>query len=469
MKRAKWIIAGFIAGVVAVGMIVFVKLISGTDKEDKYFTEAKKGDLEITVAGTGELITENSVDIRGPVIVRNYRFRLGSIKITDLVPEGTLVKKGDYIATLEKTAFDNKLKDELIELMNMEADLERKILDTAVVLQALRDDIINQKYVVSEAGVKVEQSRYEPPATIRMAELDLGRSERILDQKLRSYMLKRAQIIKEIQNQQYYINRQEREVKTYEDVIEGLTVRSPGNGMVIYRRDRLGAKIKTGSSLWPYDLVVATLPDLSVMHSKIYVSEIEIGRVKEGQPVDITVDALRDRTFRGKVISIARIGEFLPNSDTRVFEVQIRLDGSDSALRPLMTTNNRIIISSFRDVIFVPVESLHAGADNIPFVYTRNRTRQIVIPGESDGKNVIIEQGLAEGVPVYLTIPENAGKFNVEGQELIAQLKEPDEVRKQKPDILETGRDFLAGARDNNGRFLADSLLKENESYTEGF
>lgn len=469
MKRGKKIFTGLIVGLLAVGMIVFAKLISGSDKENKYFTEARKGDLEITVAGTGELITEKAVDIRGPAIVRDYRFRLGSIKITDLVPEGTMVKKGDYIATLDKTAFDNKLKDERIELMNLEADLERKILDTAVVLQAFRDDIINQKYAVSEASIKVEQSKYEPPATIRLAELDLGRSERMLDQKIRSYRLRRAQITKEIQNHQYYIRRQIREVKEYEDVIDGLTVNSPGDGMVIYRKDRMGAKIKTGSSLWPYDLVVATLPDLSVMLSKIYVSEIEIGKVREGLPVEITVDAFTDRTFRGKVESVARIGELLPNSDSRVFEVQIKLDDSDPALRPLMTTNNRIIINTFRNVIFVPVESLHAGADNIPFVYTKDGTRQIVIPGDSDGKNVIIEQGLAEGTPVWLSVPENAGKFSIEGRELIALLNNREEVGKKVPDMLKNSGDLLAGAKDNNGGFQVDSLQKGNNDYLEGY
>ena len=56
------------------------------------------------------------------------------IKIQDLVPEGTEVKTGDFIATLDRTSFDNTLKDELEKLKTYETNLEMKILDTAVTL-----------------------------------------------------------------------------------------------------------------------------------------------------------------------------------------------------------------------------------------------------------------------------------------------------------------------------------------------
>ena len=84
----------------------------------------KKGQFDIVVTTTGELQAENSTDIRGPEFTQSRNIRAMDIKITDLVPEGTEVKAGDYVATLDRTTFDNSLKDELERLTTYETNLE---------------------------------------------------------------------------------------------------------------------------------------------------------------------------------------------------------------------------------------------------------------------------------------------------------------------------------------------------------
>ncbi len=69
--------------------------------------------------------------------------------------------------------------------------------------------------------------------------------------------------------------------------------------MVIYKRDRSGAKRKVGSSISPWDNVVATLPDMSTMISKTYVNEIDVSKVKTEQQVDILVDAFPGEEIYG--------------------------------------------------------------------------------------------------------------------------------------------------------------------------
>ena len=126
----------------------------------------------------------------------------------------------------------------------------------------------------------------------------------------------------------------------------------------------------------------------------------------------------------GHKISVANIGEQLPNSDAKMFEVMVKLDGSDQALRPSMTTTNKIIIKSFPEVTYIPLESVHTGADSIPFVYKRNRTRQIVILGEANDKNIIVEKGLEPGTSIYLYRPENAENFSLTGEDMIPVIRE---------------------------------------------
>ena len=177
----------------------------------------------------------------------------------------------------------------------------------------------------------------------------------------------------------------------------------------------MGAKRKVGSSISPWDNVVATLPDMSSMMSKTYVNEIDVSKVKTGQHVEIVVDAFPEKSYTGTVTSVANIGEQLPNADAKVFEVLIEVDGSDPILRPSMTTGNKIITKTISDVIFIPLESVQAGPDSIPFVYLKNGTRQVVVLGESNENNVVIEQGLSAGVQIYLSTPENAEDFKLAG------------------------------------------------------
>ena len=120
----------------------------------------------------------------------------------------------------------------------------------------------------------------------------------------------------------------------------------------------------------------------------------------------------------------------LPNSDAKMFEVQIKVDGSDPALRPSMTTSNKIIIKTFENVTFIPTECVQAGPDSIPFVYEKNKTKQVVILGESNEKNVIIEQGLKAGSTIYVIAPEECENFKLVGNELIPTIRERNKARK---------------------------------------
>jgi multidrug efflux pump subunit AcrA (membrane-fusion protein) len=194
--------------------------------------------------------------------------------------------------------------------------------------------------------------------------------------------------------------------------------------MIIYVRDRRGVKRRTGSSINQMDLAVATLPDLSSMLSKIYISEIEIRNIAVGQEVQITIDAFPDRRFRGSIMSVANVGEQLPNSDAKMFEVLIKVIDNDPALRPSMTTGNKVIINTFYDVISIPTECIYAGADNIPYVYLRNGKRQIVVLGRSNDRNTIIEKGLRPGTQIYIIPPENSGSFGLAGEELIPEIQQ---------------------------------------------
>jgi len=440
MKRI-FITAGVLLAIIA--LIAFNRMTSKSKVVSSY-ADVKKGLFEISVTNSGELIAEKSTDIKGPEIGMGNNnqgggnqgrggggggmmgggiMRAMDLKITDMVPEGTLVKAGDYIAQLDRSSYNNSLKDELENLKTQQSDYEMKILDTAVVLTNQRDDIKNQRYVVEEAQITLDQSKFEPPATIRKAVVSLDQAKRTLEQKKRSYSLTKEQSLAEINHLKMHLTRQVRLVNDLQDFLAKFTITAPTAGMVIYKKERNGAKRKVGSNVNPFDLVIATLPDLSSMISKIYVNEIEISKVQIGQNVIIKVDAFPAKAYSGKVSFIANIGEQLPNSDSKMFEVQIKVDGSDPDLRPSMTTGNKIIIKTYSDAVFIPTECIQTGMDSIPFVYEKSKTKQIVVLGEANEKFSIVQQGLQPGTTIYVVQPEEPETFKLKGEELIPLIK----------------------------------------------
>ncbi len=353
-------------------------------------------------------------------------------KIQDIVPEGTVVKKGDYIARLDRTNYDNTLKDAEENLKTLLTNVEMRILDTTMTLTALRDEIKNQRFTVEEAEITLAQSQFEPPATIRKAEMNLDKAKRSLEQNIKGYDLKIAQSVASIRREKLRLTSGTNLVADLQSFLSKFTITAPADGMVTYKKDRLGIKRKTGSSINPFDRAIATLPDLSSMLSKTYVSEIEVNKVKPGLKVNVGIDALPEKAFTGSVISVANIGEQLPNSDAKMFEVLIRIDGSDPALRPSMTTGNKIMIQSFDNVVSIPTECVQAGSDSIPFVCGKNRTKQIVVLGEVNEKNVIVEQGLKPGTLIYSIPPEDYESFRVVGQDLITVIREREKAKRSE-------------------------------------
>lgn len=457
MKKKNIIIIGSIAVVVIVGLIIIAKLRS-KDEGVNLYSQASFGQFDIIVTTTGELEAESSVNIPGPSLMNSRRMRMSNFEITDLVAEGTEVKAGDYVATLDRTSFENTLKDAEEQLETLTTTLEVTALDTAVSLSSLRDNILNQRYSVEEAEISLQQSSYESPSTIRQAEIAVDKAKRTLEQSLKSYELSVEQAKSDIRKAQTDVTEQRDYVNDLRKILEQFVVTAPADGMVIYKKDRDGSKITIGSSINPFDNVVATLPDMSKMQSKTYVNEIDVSKVKVGQEVEVNIDAFPDKQYTGVVKSVANIGEQLPNADAKVFEVIVTVNESDPILKPSMTTSNRIITSSLSDVLYIPLECVQTGADSIPFVYMKNGNKQIVLTGSSNENNIIIEDGIEMGDVFYLNTPDDADKFTkIVGEELITIIKQREaeaaeaERRAQEEALRGTGQQGFGGRGGRGG------------------
>lgn len=409
MKLKAILISLLVIAAVATGW--FLLKPSQTKKENiQLTTRVKKGDFKVKVTATGELQAKRSEKIVGPQGMRTVG--IWQTNITDLIAEGTVVKAGEYVATLDKTELTNKMRDAQTEIDKILTQLEQAKIDTAIEMRGLRDQLVNLQFQKKEKDLQLEQSKYEPQSVIQQAKIDLERTERDYQQLLQKAELTREKSQAKISEINTSLRLNQDKFGRLSELAGQFTVMAPKDGMVIYARSWDGSKVTPGSQLNAWDPTVAELPDLTEMISKTYVNEVDISKVQKGQEVKLKIDAFPDRTYTGKVIQVANIGEQLKDYDAKVFEIIIQVNESDSIMRPAMTTGNEIVTYVHKNVLSIPIEALQS--DSLPFVYKKQdgkTVKQEVITGDGNDDEVIVAYGLNADDEILLVIPKEAEKL----------------------------------------------------------
>ena len=367
----------------------------------------KRGEFLVTVTTTGELQAKNSIEVKGPQTAQAAG--IWQMKISKIVPEGTVVKAGDFVAELDKADIANKLRDAELSVQKLDAQYSQAKLDSTLALSQARDELENLVYAREEKQIAYDQSTYEAPAVRRQAQIDFDRATRTHEQATKSYVTKTKQSIAKIQAVEADLMKDRGKLTMMMTAMQQFNIVAPADGMVVYAREWNGKKKTVGSQVSPWDATVATLPDLRTMESITYVNEIDIQKIQKGQGVKLRLDADPKKVLTGTVTQVANIGEQRPNSDSKVFEVRITVNEVDTTLRPSMTTSNEILVSKLASALSIPLEAIH-NEDSTTFAYVRNGTtkRQELKLGIQNETDVVVLSGLTDGDEVYLSTPGGA-------------------------------------------------------------
>ncbi len=360
------------------------------------------------VEATGEIFALKFETINIPEIIRNRDLRIYWLKITDLVAEGTVVKKGDFIATLEANEVESRLKSTLEELGKANNSYESALLDSTLKLSQLRDEITNKLDNLKEIKIQFDQSKYESKAIQRQNQINYQKAQIQLNSAQRNYE-------KEIQRQKVRIKRYKKRVEwetemkdMYESTLRQLRIVSPSDGMVVYGTSWNGKKIKVGDEVGRWQPLIATIPDLNSLYSEAIVKEIDIAKIKVGQKVNIKIDAFPEKAFEGEVLSIANIGQPIAGAGMNGFKVNISINQNGEKILPSMTTSNKIVVSSFEKSLVVPRQAIfYIDSSEVVFlVKGRTIIQTKVETGGENETHMRIIKGLKEGDKVLLNHPQ---------------------------------------------------------------
>ncbi len=336
-------------------------------KEQPRIIPVKRTSLETRVAETGTLEPARTIEIKSQVS--------GEVKRLFVV-EGQAVKPDQPLAMIQQEPSEAR------QVAQVRAALEQERVNLD---QARRE--LKRMAALNKKGYASRQ--------------DLESAEQTFEQaRVRRDLARRQLLLALGGNQELYRQYLERALSS--EKLEEFEIRSPAEGTILEVKVQTGELITSGTATVGGGSVLMTIADLSRMIVKAKINEVNIGRVKVGQPVEVRLDALPSKTFEGVVAAIAPKGEKTDSIVT--YEVKIQMENEEQHLRPLMTANVDILTDVLSDVIALPLEALRSdnGDDIVYVIVDGGRQPRKVRVGLRTESQAVIVHGLREGETVVI-------------------------------------------------------------------
>ena len=141
-------------------------------------------------------------------------------------------------------------------------------------------------------------------------------------------------------------------MQNLQDAMNNYTITAPISGTIIEKDAKAGDAVKAGDTL-------CIVYDLSYLEMNINVDELQISSISVGQKVQITADAVPDKTYVGTVTRVSMKGA--SNGGTTTYPVSIRIDDTDG-LRPGMNANAEIVVAKANNALVVPNAAVVRGS-----------------------------------------------------------------------------------------------------------
>lgn len=391
LKTHKWATTG--------GLLLLLLLIYWfwPSAPDALLFTVKRGELVIDVPMDGELQAVESFVVKAPSNL------WGNIRIVRMVPEGTLVKKGDFLIQFDTSEqiqklqeAKNKYETSLASLASTRADIQNQMAD-------LESNIKMEAYSLQQARLRAKNAIYEAKNKRLQIELDLKKAElsyqRLLEEKKSLEKINAAKL----RQAELEVEQARLKLQQAEDNLKKLTLTSPADGLVVYKKVWDGgqmSKLKVGYTPWRGQALIE-IPSQNRMKVTGSIDEIEISRVKKGEKAEIRLDAIKDSVFTGEVSEVATLAHKDRETDKNVFDVEVLIDETDPQLKPGMTAHCKIIAEKLQNVLTIPIDAVQL-KDGKSIVYNAHGKPVAIETGQSNADFVVVKKGLKEGERIQL-------------------------------------------------------------------
>ncbi|MBX5494515.1 MAG: efflux RND transporter periplasmic adaptor subunit [Bryobacteraceae bacterium] len=371
MKR-KWKITLFIV----ILLTVIVGVLAGIRISRRGIVTVQTGrafrqDIASVVTASGEIKPRNYVNIGA-----NVMGRIVSLEVA----EGDRVRKNQVVARLEAVQAEADVQAQQANLRSAEA--ESAAAEAAV--QAQNENLKTAQASIDRAKAELERAR-----------LDFSRAEQLFKEKLiaqQEFDTKKAnydallaalreaearfsqlkaqkqQTEAQLAVSQRRVSQIQATLRRFSDVLQKHNAISPIDGVVTNLPVRVGETVVPGIQNSPASLIM-TIADMSLITAEVKVDETDIVNVKLGQVADITIDAMPNRVFKGRVIEIGNTAilrstglaasqSAISSQEAKDFKVVVALDNPPEDIRPGLSCTAKVTTATRRQALTIPIQAL---------------------------------------------------------------------------------------------------------------
>jgi HlyD family secretion protein len=348
-KRPWWRRWYTIVGVLLVLWIIVSSILGKREKPIPVTTEkAVRKTILQTVSATGKVQPEVEVKISPEV----------AGEIIELpVEDGMVVKKGDLLIKIKPDSYKALVEGQEAAISGARAiNLQQKATLAKTESDLKRAQDLFSKKMISESEFSVAQ-------TAR----DVAKST--------------------LESSQHEIERAEAGSSQARDQLSKTTIYSPIDGTVTMLNSKLGERVVATNQFAGTE--VMRVADLGHMEARVDVNENDVVNVKIGQKATIAIDAYSDRKFKGTVSLIANTGKTTGSGtqeEVTNFEVKIRIEEKDVALRPSLSCTADIETNMVTNAVAVPMQSvtIRTGDSNLSPEEIEKRKQTIAARDQGD-------------------------------------------------------------------------------------
>ncbi|HQZ40640.1 MAG TPA: efflux RND transporter periplasmic adaptor subunit [Vicinamibacterales bacterium] len=336
MLRKKWLWA--IVGLLVIGGTAAAVISRRQDKGITVTAETiQRRDLEAIVSASGKIEPQRTVNISAQSMGRVTRLA---------VNEGDRVKAGQFLLQIDAVTAEAAVRRDEAAVAGARTALEQ----SRVSLQSARANLdlarqsLKRQQELSEAGLTTRETLERAQAEVEIRESDLRAREQ------------------EIKNRETQLRQQEAGLVSSKHSLAQVRFEAPFDGIVTRRNIEEGENVVVGT-MNNAGTVLLTVANMSVIEAEIEVDETDIPFVQFDQLAKITIDAIPDKSFTGKVTEIGNspIQATATGSTARTatnFKVTVTITEQIPDVRPGFTCTAEITTATRSQALSVPIQAL---------------------------------------------------------------------------------------------------------------
>ena len=401
-------------GLLAVSVVAYLGLQLYTPKTREVPTaRVERRDFVTTVRARGEIDSARSVEVTAP--------NTPDLTIVRLATDGKPIEAGAVVVEFDSATQEERYVQQTTQVRKVDSEIvqaqaQHSIADEQNAMLVMRSqyDLERAKLEASKQEILSEIEGLKNRITVGVSEGELSKTQ--INAKATD-ISQEADITRLDENKA----KAQRDLDRTKGYLQNMVLRAPRAGIVQVKQNpraqgasrRSRPPFQEGDSVWA-GATIAEIPDLTSMRAELRLEEIDRGRVREGQPVTIRVDAVPGATFQGKVTWLSPIAtlvfrRFPPEKN---FPAHASIDNLDDRLRPGMSGTVDIVVERRADVLVIPTKASFQ-IDGKPTVFIKTAIgfrRQSIDVVARNSNDIVIGDSLKEGEVIALENPEIADR-----------------------------------------------------------